>query len=351
MNKAETDYTEPEDLPGGEESEGLFEHHRLVADPGQSPMRLDKFLTQRLAHASRTKIQAGIEAGLIRVNNNSSRASYPIKPGDVVTVDLPHPPRNEEILPENIPLSVVYEDTWLMVVDKPAGLVVHPAHGNWTGTLVNGLLFHLNRDLPPGSAPLRPGLVHRIDKDTSGLLLIAKEEKAMMHLARQFFKHEVGRNYVALVWGRPEPAEGCINQRLARSPKDRRITEVTTREDIGKHAITHYQTLENFSYTTLIGCRLETGRTHQIRAHLKWLGHPLFGDAMYGGAGVVKGPGFSKYRAFVENALELCPRQALHARTLGFRHPASGEWMEFESPLPPDMEAVVAKWRDYQPVA
>jgi len=334
---------------GSEEELSLFEHHRVQADPGQALIRLDKFLSVRLPNTSRTKVQLGIETGLITVNERSTKANYQIKPGDVVSVRLPHPPRNDEIISQEIPLDIVFEDDVLLVVNKPAGMVVHPAYGNWDGTLVNALLFHLNRELPPGSEALRPGLVHRIDKDTSGLLLIAKEEMAMMKLARQFFEHSVERTYQALVWGRPEPESGTINQRLARSPRDRRLTEVTQNEEIGKHAITHYSTLETFSWTSLVQCKLETGRTHQIRAHLRWLGHPLFADEMYGGRLVVKGPGFSSYKAFVENAFQLCPRQALHAKTLGFKHPVSGEWLQFDSELPPDMQAVIAKWRAYNP--
>jgi 23S rRNA pseudouridine1911/1915/1917 synthase len=232
---------------------------------------------------------------------------------------------------------------------KPAGMVVHPAYGNWDGTLVNGLLYYLNQKLPSGSEPIRPGLVHRIDKDTSGLLLIAKEETAMMKLARQFFEHTVERTYYALVWGRPEPEAGTINQRLALSPKDRRLMEVTQKEETGKTAITHYKTLERFSYTTLVQLNLETGRTHQIRAHMKWLGHTLFADDMYGGMAVLKGPSFSKYKAFVDNAFALCPRQALHAKSLGFEHPFTKKWMQFDSELPEDMAGVLEKWRKYEP--
>lgn len=327
----------------------LYEHFRILADPGQALMRLDKFLSVRLPNTSRTKVQLGIENGLITVNGKPSKSNYQIKPHDEVLVHLPHPPRTDELLAQDIPLEIVYEDDVLLVVNKPAGMVVHPAHGNWDGTLVNALMFYLNRNLPEGAESQRPGLVHRIDKDTSGLLLIAKEEVAMMKLARQFFVHSVERTYNALVWGTPQPANGTINQRLARSPKDRRLTEVTQNEEIGKHAITHYKTLETYSYTSLVECKLETGRTHQIRAHLKWLGNPLFADEAYGGKAVVKGPGFSKYKAFVENAFQLCPRQALHARTLGFTHPVSGEWMQFESPLPPDMEACIDKWRKFEP--
>jgi len=332
-----------------EEETALFEHHRVIADPGQALMRLDKFLSVRLPNTSRTKVQLGIETGLVTVNGKATKANYQIKPGDEVSVSLPHPPRNDEIIAQDIALDIVYEDEVLMVVNKPAGMVVHPAYGNWEGTLVNALLYYLNRDLPEGSEPLRPGLVHRTDKDTSGLLLIAKEEKAMMKLAKQFFEHSVERTYNALVWGTPSPKDGTINQRLARSPRDRRLTEVTQNEEIGKHAITHFKTMENFSYTSLMRCNLETGRTHQIRAHMKWLGHPLFADEMYGGRSLIKGPAFNNYRAFVENAFRLCPRQALHARSLGFKHPVSGEWMQSEVDLPADMLAVISKWREYKP--
>lgn len=332
-----------------EEGGELFEHHRIKADPKQGLLRLDKFLSIRLPNASRTKIQIGIEEGLITVNGLKSKSNYRIKPLDEISINLPHPPRNDELIPQDIPLDIVYEDEFLLVVNKKAGMVVHPAHGNWDSTLVNALMFHLNANLPEGKEPYRPGLVHRIDKDTSGLLLIAKEETAMMKLARQFFEHSVERTYVALVWGKPIPEAGVVNQRLARSPKDRRLMEVTQKEDIGKHAITHFKTLENFSYTSLLQLNLETGRTHQIRAHMKWLGHPLFADEMYGGFSIVKGPSFSKYKSFVENAFQLCPRQALHAKSLGFAHPATGKWMQFESDLPSDMAAAIDKWREHSP--
>lgn len=336
------------DSEEAEEDVGLFEHHRIVADPKQGLIRLDKFLHVRLANSSRTKIQLGIENGFITVNQRPTKANYQVKPGDEISVSLPHPPRNDELIPQELPLTIVYEDDTLLVVNKAPGMVVHPAHGNWDGTLVNGLLYHINKSLPPGSSPLRPGLVHRIDKDTSGLLLIAKEEVAMMKLAKQFFDKTVERTYLALVWGQPKPENGTINARLARSPRDRRLVEVTQNEEIGKHAITHYKTLEPFSYATLIQCNLETGRTHQIRAHMKFIGCPIFGDEMYGGKAAVKGPSFSKYKSFVDNALELCPRQALHAKSLGFEHPVSGNWMQFDSELPEDMANVVEKWRRYQ---
>lgn len=332
-----------------DEENSLFEHYRIIADPGQALMRLDKFLSVRLPNASRTKIQLGIETGLVLVNGKATKSNYQIKPRDEVSVSLPHPPRNVEIIPQDIPLSIVYEDDYLLIVNKSPGMVVHPAYGNWDGTLINALLFHINIGLPEGKEALRPGLVHRIDKDTSGLLVIAKEEISMMKLAKQFFDHTVERTYYALVWGAPQPPNGTIRQRLTRSPKDRRITEVTQNEEMGKHAITHYKTLEQFSYTSLLQCNLETGRTHQIRAHLKWLGHALFADEMYGGKAALKGPSFSKYKAFVENCFSLCPRQALHAKSLGFVHPVSGKWMQFDSELPADMQSVIDKWRKYEP--
>lgn len=341
----EVEQEEDDSTEGG----GLFEHFNITVDPGQNLMRLDKFVTLRIPNASRTKVQMGIDAGLTLVNGKISKANYQIKPGDSISVNLPHPPRNEELKPEDIPLNIVFEDDYLLVVNKPAGMVVHPAHGNWDGTLVNAVLFHINKNLPEGKEHLRPGLVHRIDKDTSGLLVIAKEEVAMMKLARQFFDHSAERTYHALVWGKPNPENGTIRERLTRSPKDRRVTEVTQNEEMGKHAITHYQTLELFTYTTLISCKLETGRTHQIRAHFKHLACPLFGDVMYGGDKILRGPSFSKYKSFVENALKICPRQALHAKSLGFVHPATGQWMQFDSELPEDMRLVIEKWRDYNP--
>ena len=331
-------------LDAEETEEELFDHHRLVADPGQRPERVDKFVMVRLPRASRTSIQLGIEAHFVKVNGLPTKNSYKIKPGDVVTVSLPQPPQTHELLPENIPLDIIYEDTHLLIVNKPAGMVVHPAHGNWTGTLVNALVYYLDTQLAQGSAATRPGLVHRIDKDTSGLLVIAKDDESLMRLARQFYNHTTHRRYLALCWGVPNPAEGTINANLGRSPRDRRVVEVKPATE-GKHAITHYRVLEDFIHTALIECRLETGRTHQIRAHMKHLGHPLFADAAYEGNRIWHGQQTSSYKAFVENAFKLCPRQALHAAELGFEHPATGETMRFAAPLPPDMAALVEKWR------
>ena len=327
-----------------ESDEGLFEHYSVVVDKGQSLMRVDRFLGIKLSNFSRNKIQLAIDAGFIKVNGNETKASYKVKPDDQVVLSFPKPPRETDILPENIPLDIRYEDEHLMVINKPAGLVVHPAVGNWTGTLVNALVFHF-QSLPGDAA--RPGLVHRIDKDTSGLLVIAKSELAMVKLAKDFFYHNIERSYLALVWGEPNPSEGTINVNLVRHPKDRRLTLAVDNPEMGRHAITHYKTIENFHYTSLVKCTLETGRTHQIRAHMKHIGHTLFGDSMYGGDQILKGSVFSKYRQFVDNALEICPRQALHAHTLGFDHPITGKPMFFEEPLPADMSAVIDKWRSY----
>lgn len=336
-------HAEEEEESGG----SLFEHHNILVDKGQSLMRVDQFLNIRLAHFSRNKIQLAIDAGFITVNGKETKASYKVKPGDSVVLSMPEPPRENEILPENIPLEIRYEDEHLLVINKPAGLVVHPAVGNWTGTLVNALVYHL-QNLPGDTA--RPGLVHRIDKDTSGLLVIAKSDLAMVKLAKDFFHHTIERSYLALVWGEPNPEEGTINVNLVRHPKDRRMTLAVDDPEAGRKAITHYKTIERFHYTSLVKCTLETGRTHQIRAHMKYLGHTLFADSMYGGDQILKGAVFSKYRQFVDNALELCPRQALHAHTLGFTHPATGKPMFFEEPLPQDMAAVIDKWRNYSKI-
>ena len=325
----------------------LYEHHRLVVDRGQEPMRIDRYLQMRLENVSRTKVQAATKAGCVRVNGKEAKANYKVKPLDEVSVLLPEPPHNFELLPEAMPINVVYEDADVVVVDKPAGLVVHPGVGNWTGTLVNGLLHYF------GSAA-KPYLVHRIDKDTSGLLLVAKTEEAQAALARQFFEHTIERQYLALVWGDFEDDSGTIEGNLGRSPQDRRIMCVYPHEDgvpeeeqRGKHAVTHWRVVERFGYTTLVECVLETGRTHQIRAHMRHIGHPLFSDAAYGGNAILKGTTFTRYRQFVENCFAACPRQALHARVLGFAHPADGRQMHFESPLPPDMSLLVERWRNY----
>lgn len=325
----------------------LFEHHRIVVDRGQELLRIDKFLMARLRNATRTKIQDGIRDGFVKVNDKQVKPNYKVHPGDVVTVMFPEPPRDTEVIPENIALNIVYEDEHLLVVNKPAGMVVHPAYQNWTGTLVNALAWHFQQ-LPqlPGNEG-RPGLVHRIDKDTSGLLVIAKSERAMTHLASQFFNHAIERSYRAIVWGVPDPPNGTINVPLGRSLKDRRVTAAFPEGDYGRRAVTHYKLLEDLRYVSVVECRLETGRTHQIRAHMKYIGHPLFNDATYGGNQIVKGTVFSKYKQFVENCFQVIPRQALHAKTLGFIHPASGKPMQFDSELPDDFKNAIARWEHY----
>ena len=336
-----------ENLIDQESDDGLFVHHRIVVDGGQGLVRLDKFLTDRIANATRTKVQAAIDAGFVTVNGKEVKSNHRIHPHDVIVVALPEPPRDTDIKPEDIPLNIVFEDDHLLVVNKPAGMVVHPAHENWTGTLVNALVWHFSNLPHMQGNEGKPGLVHRIDKDTSGLLVIAKTEPAMTALAAQFFHHTIERTYQALVWGEPDPSEGTVNVHLGRSPKDRRVTIAFPAGDVGRHAITHYRTLKPMRYVSLIECRLETGRTHQIRAHMKHLGHPIFNDAMYGGDQILRGTVFSKYRQFVDNCFALCPRQALHAKTLGFIHPATGEKLRFDSELPDDMKAVMVKWENY----
>lgn len=336
-----------QELPQEDQDDELFEYHRIVADKGQSLVRIDKFLMDRLSNATRTKIQDGLHNGFIRVNDGEVKPNYKVHPNDVITISLPQPPRDTEVIPENIPLNIVYEDDHLLVVNKEAGMVVHPAYQNWSGTLVNALTYHF-QNLPhmPGNDG-RPGLVHRIDKDTSGLLVIAKTETVLTHLAKQFFDHSIERTYWALVWGLPEPPEGTINVHVGRSLKDRRVTTAFPQGDFGRHAITHYKVLRDLRYVSLVECRLETGRTHQIRAHMKYLGHPLFNDAMYGGNEVLKGTVFAKYKQFVDNCFKVIPRQALHARTLGFVHPVTKENLRFECDLPNDFKEVIEKWDHY----
>jgi 23S rRNA pseudouridine1911/1915/1917 synthase len=337
---------EPE-IISDEQDDELFEHHRIVADRGQALLRIDKFLMDRLPNVTRTKIQDGIHNGFVKVNDKTIKPNYKVRPNDVIIISLPEPPRDTDVVPENIPLNIVFEDDYVLVINKPAGMVVHPAYNNWTGTVVNALAFHF-QNLPqmPGNEG-RPGLVHRIDKDTSGLLVIGKTEAALTHLAKQFFDHTIERTYWALVWGVPDPTEGTINVNVGRSLKDRRVTAAFPEGDFGRTAITHYKLLQDLRYVSLISCRLETGRTHQIRAHMKYIGHPLFNDAMYGGDQIQKGTVFSKYKQFVENAFKIIPRQALHARTLGFIHPHTKELMRFESELPEDFKNVIEKWENY----
>lgn len=330
-----------------EQDDELFEHHRIVADAGQTLVRIDKFLMDRLPNVTRTKIQAGIHDEFVKVNDKSIKPNYKVHPGDVIVIALPEPPRDTDVKPENIPLNIVFEDEHILVINKAPGMVVHPAYQNWTGTLVNALAYHF-QNLPqmPGNDG-RPGLVHRIDKDTSGLLVIAKTEIALTQLAKQFFDHSIERRYWAIVWGEPDPAEGTINVNVGRSLKDRRVTTAFPEGDFGRHAITHYKVLQNLRYVSLIECKLETGRTHQIRAHMKYIKHPLFNDAMYGGSEVLKGTTFSKYKQFVDNCFKIIPRQALHAKSLGFIHPATKKWIQFESDLPEDFKEVIEKWEHY----
>ncbi|WP_166335934.1 RluA family pseudouridine synthase [Sphingobacterium chungjuense] len=324
----------------------LFEHIRIVTDKKQSPLRIDKFLMNRVENTSRNRIQNAIDAGSVLVNDNLVKSNYKVKPLDVISVVFPDPPRDTEVYPENIPLNIVYEDDDVLLVNKDPGMVVHPGFNNYTGTLVNALTYHLNQ-LPtmPGNTG-RPGLVHRIDKDTSGLLVIAKNEWAMTYLAKQFYEHSIDRKYVALVWGDIEE-DGTITGYIGRELKDRRIMTMYDDPEKGKWSVTHYKVLERLGYVTLIECVLETGRTHQIRTHLKSIGHPLFNDASYGGASIRKGTVFAKYRQFVDNCFSLLPRQALHARSLGFEHPTSKQKVAFEVPLPADFQSALDKWRAY----
>ena len=330
-----------------EDSDELFEHYRIQVDPGQSLIRIDKFLSDRLPNASRNRIQNGIRDGMVKVNGSVIKSNYKVRPDDVVSISLPQPPRDTDVVPENIPLNIVYEDGELLVVNKPAGMVVHPAYNNWTGTLVNALVYHFQNLPEMSDNEGRPGLVHRIDKDTSGLLVIAKTEPALNSLAKQFFDHSIERTYQALVWGVPLETEGTIDVKLGRSMKDRRVVTAYPEGDYGKKAITHYKLQQDLRYVSLVECKLETGRTHQIRAHMKYLGHPLFNDATYGGDKILKGTVFSKYRSFVQNCFKILPRQALHAHSLGFVHPVSGEFMQFNSPLPSDFREVIEKWENY----
>jgi len=330
-----------------EQSDELFEHYRFVADKGQQPLRVDKYLMNKVENATRNKIQKAAKQGNIYVNDAVVKSNYKVKGNDVVRVLFEHPPYEYLLTPENIPLDIVYEDEAVLVVNKPAGMVVHPGHGNYSGTLINALTYHF--DNLPNNSSNRPGLVHRIDKDTSGLLVVAKTEEAMTHLSKQFFNKTTERQYIALVWGNIEEDKGTIEGNIGRHPKNRLQNTVFEGEeaDKGKPAITHYSVLERMGYVTVVSCKLETGRTHQIRVHMKHIGHTLFNDERYGGEKILKGTSFSKYKQFVENCFKILPRQALHARTLGFNHPVTGTYLQFEAPLPDDMELCFEKWRAY----
>ncbi len=321
----------------------MYEHFRFVVDKGQSPLRMDKFLFSRIENASRNKIQVAAKADCVLVNGKPEKPSYKVKPLDVITILMSKPPRDTDVIPQNIPLEIVYEDDDVIIVNKKAGMVVHPSYANYDGTLVNALTYYFNEQ---GKGAI-PALVHRIDKDTSGLLLVAKNEVAQTYLAKQFFDHTVERRYQALVWGDFDEDEGTITGNLGRSAKDRRVVAVYPDGSQGRHAVTHYRVLQRFNYVTLVECRLETGRTHQIRAHMQYIKHPLFGDKTYGGDTIVKGTTFTKYKQFVNNCFDILPRQALHAKTIGFVHPTTHQLMQFDSDLPDDMQRVIAKWKKY----
>ncbi|SFO79034.1 ribosomal large subunit pseudouridine synthase D [Algoriphagus ornithinivorans] len=340
MNKLPEEEFEDEEIE-------LYEHYRFNVDKGQTLTRIDKFLTEKVANATRNRVQQNIESGGVLVNGKPTKPNYKIKPGDEIKVMFAKPPRDNEVIPEPISLDIIYEDNDLLVVNKPAGMVVHPAHGNWSGTLVNGLVYYFQNLPEMKGNEGRPGLVHRIDKDTSGLLVIAKSEESMTFLAAQFFHHTIERTYIALVWGEPAEESGTIRGHVGRSAKDRKVMDVFPDGSQGKHAVTHWKVIKRLRYVTLIQCRLETGRTHQIRAHMKYLGHPLFNDSMYGGDRILKGTQFSKYKSFVQNCFDIIPRQALHAKSLGFIHPKTGEKLFFESELPEDFLAVLEKWESY----
>ncbi|MAD49936.1 MAG: RluA family pseudouridine synthase [Flavobacteriales bacterium] len=325
----------------------LFEHHRVVADKGQEPLRVDKFLLNRLEGTSRNRIQQAAVDGYIKVNDKSVKSNYKVKPHDIVTVMFNNPPREVELIPQDIPLDIVYEDEDIVILNKEAGMVVHPGFGNYSGTLVNALAFHF-KDLPANGGDLtRPGLVHRIDKNTTGLMVIAKNEATMTSLSKQFYDRTIDRRYNALVWGELKEEEGTIDGHIGRSLKNRKVMTVFPEGEYGKHAKTHYKVLERFGYISLVECKLETGRTHQIRVHFQHIKHPLFNDFEYGGDKILKGTTFTKYKQFVENCFRMIPRQSLHAKSLAFTHPRTKEWMKFDSELPEDMKSVIEKWRNY----
>jgi 23S rRNA pseudouridine1911/1915/1917 synthase len=336
-----------DELPEQSEQSELYEHHRIIADKGQGLLRVDKFLFNRLEKVSRNKVQMAIRAGNVLVNNATVKPNYRVKPLDQISVVLPYPHQEFELVPEDIPLKILFEDDSLIIVNKEAGMVVHPGHGNYTGTLVNALAFHLKDSPLFKTGEIRPGLVHRIDKDTSGILVIAKTELALNKLAKQFFDHSIKRTYQAIVWGIPENKEGTVTGNIGRSIRDRLKMQVFPDGENGKHAVTHYRLIEALGYVSLIECMLETGRTHQIRAHMEFIRHPVFNDERYGGNKILRGTVFTKYKQFVENCFEMMPRHALHAKSLGFLHPETGKYMFFDSDLPSDMKAVLEKWQNY----
>jgi len=329
-------------LDGHDENDELYEHHRIVVDPGQSLMRIDVFLTNRLENVSRNKIQNAAKAGSILVNSKPVKSNHRIHPNDIISIVLPTPVREFEVIPENIPFDILYEDDDVLVVNKDAGMVVHPGHGNYTGTLLNALEYYFK-----DQKNVMPALAHRIDKDTSGVLLVGKNELAQTILGKQFFEHTISRRYIALVWGDFEEDQGTITGNIGRNPSNRLQMVVFPDGSQGKHAVTHYNVIERFGYVTMLQCKLETGRTHQIRAHLNFIGHPLFNDERYGGDKILKGTTFTKYKQFVNNCRQILPRQALHAKSLGFVHPATRKQLFFETQLPNDLSEVIEKWRHY----
>lgn len=329
------------------EQDELFEHHRFDVEKGVSMIRIDKFLINRMPNVSRNKIQQACEVGNILVNGKAVKSSYKVKPLDQIQIVLPEPVRDHELVPQDLPITIAYEDADLVIINKAPGMVVHPAYGNYTGTLMNALMFHFT-NLPPSIGNMdRPGLVHRIDKNTSGLMVIAKTEKSMACLAKEFFERTIERKYIALVWGDFKEDSGTITGNVGRNLKDRKIMDVFPDGELGKHAVTHYKVLERFGYVTMIECKLETGRTHQIRVHMKYVGHPLFNDETYGGDKILKGTTFTRYRQFIDNCFKLMPRHALHAKTLGFIHPTTKKEIFFDSELPLDFTSVLDKWRHY----
>jgi len=336
-----------DNIDSPEEEQELYEHYRFVVDKGQGLLRIDKFLISRLDNISRNKIQQAADAGNIMVNDKVVKSSYKVKPDDVIAVMMAHPVRELKLIPEEIPLDILYEDKDLIAINKPAGMVVHPAYGNYNGTLVNALLYHFQQNQKDEKEPVVPYLVHRIDKDTSGILLVAKTEEAQMKMGKQFFHHTIERKYRALVWGDVKEDDGTIEGNIGRSLKNRKVFTVFPDGEYGKAATTHYKVIERFGYVTLIECQLETGRTHQIRVHLKYIGHTLFSDENYGGNEILKGTTFTKYKQFVSNCFKICPRQALHAKSLGFEHPITGEKLFFEQELPEDFSELLNKWRNY----
>ena len=329
-----------------EKNQELFQHYKFVADKGQEPLRVDKFLMNFIENASRSKIQKSARDGYIHVNGTPVKPNYKVKSGDVVTVEYRNPPREHELIPQDIPINIIYEDEDILIINKEAGMVVHPGFGNWEGTLVNALAFHFN-NLPNMGDETRPGLVHRIDKNTSGILVIAKNEKSMTIMGDKFANRDLKRKYLALVWGDMKEDEGIITGHIGRSLKNRKVMDVFPDGEFGKNAVTHWKVIERLGYTTLVECKLETGRTHQIRAHFKYIGHPLFNDEEYGGDKILKGTTFTKYKQFVQNCFSICNRQALHAKSLEFKHPITKKELKFDSDLPEDFSTLLDKWRKY----